>query len=77
MQPSRFKSDLSLFKYKFEYSRIWRLETRDLETRPDRKRHFDEKIACLVKYVDSIGSALEPGNNTSIQVFKGTLMLGK
>jgi hypothetical protein len=55
-----------------QYSRVWYLETLDSKIRLDRKHHFGEKIARLVKYVDSIGSsgyfglALETRHNTSI-----------
>jgi hypothetical protein len=63
-----------LEKTKYIYSRAWHLETRDLETRFDREHHFNEKIARLLKYVDSIGSngyldsALETGSNISIHI---------
>jgi hypothetical protein len=50
------------------------LETLDLEIQFDRKYHFGEKVVCLVKYVDSIGSnghfgsTLETGNSISIHI---------
>jgi hypothetical protein len=67
-------SQTSFMSMNMGYSRVWHLETLDLEIRVDWKHHFGGMVACLVKYVDSIGSnghfgsALETGYSTSIHI---------